>query len=246
MAESQPFRELYERALDGDRDAAADVYIEYGDHMRRVISYKLKQLNIRWAVEPDDILHSFFRRVINGDIRRTFNSPLHFVNYCELAVRNKCQQMLRSLMLRHSRSISDCPAELFEDQDATEPSEQFAWDERLEAAYSQLTHLERVVCFFRLGEHSWEEIAKRTSKSPDAVRMLHRRAVARIGQQILGGGGGNFLISAIRASLMNRGMGRVARNPRSREVTCDSSTRGPLATAVKRSRKPHWVGSVNT
>jgi DNA-directed RNA polymerase specialized sigma24 family protein len=57
----------------------------------------------------------------------------------------------------------------------------------MESAYSELTHEERVVCFFRAGGHSWEEIGQRLGKSAAAVRMLHRRADERLQNELLAG-----------------------------------------------------------
>ncbi|MBC8355714.1 MAG: sigma-70 family RNA polymerase sigma factor [Planctomycetes bacterium] len=192
MADGQPFSELYERALSGDREAQADLYLRYGNHMRRCIAHRLKRLNIAWAVDPDDVFDSFFTRLIAGRVQCRFDSPLHFVNYCERALRNKCQDVLRFVILRKAHDIADCPPELLEDPAALDDLDQFTWDEQLERAYSQLTHIERVVCFLRAGGRSWSEISQRLRRSPDAIRMIHQRAAQRLGNDILAGGGGNI------------------------------------------------------
>lgn len=193
MAKENSFRELFQLAIDGDRDAQANLYLEQGPYMRDWIRIKLRRLKIAWAVDPDDVFDSFFARIIEGRIKTVFKTPLHFVNYCEKSLLNKCQQTLRSVILRMASDVAECPTELFEDAHATEQLEGFAWNEQLENAYSQLTHLERVVCFFRLGGHNWEEIGERLGKSGSAVRKVHQRAAQRMGNGILAGGGGGVI-----------------------------------------------------
>lgn len=181
MAEENSFRELFQRAVDGDRDAQADLYLEYGKDMRRWIEIKLRRMKIAWAVEPDDVLDSFFVRIIAGRVTARFNNPRHFAMYCEKSLLNKCRQTLRSVILRRAKNIAECPSELFEDEGAANDLESFSWDERLEEAYSMLSQLERVICFYRLDDYSWEEIGRRLGKSTDAVRKVHQRAAERLG-----------------------------------------------------------------
>ncbi|MDA1055634.1 MAG: sigma-70 family RNA polymerase sigma factor [Planctomycetota bacterium] len=181
---------MFERALDGDRDAQADLWVEYGDQMRRCIQIRLRQLKIAWAVEPNDVFGSFFVRIIEGRVKRRFASPEHFVNYCESALRNRCLRTLRSVILRMATNIADCPPELFDDPSATDDLESFSWHEQLENAYAQLTHLERVVCFYRIDGQTWQEIGERLGKSADAARKIHQRAAERLGSEILAGGEG--------------------------------------------------------
>lgn len=187
MAEDYSFQELFQRAVNGDRDAQADLYLEYGRHLRRCIAFRLRRMKIAYAVDPDDLFDSFFGRIIEGRVKIAFKSPLHFINYCEKSLRNKCQQALRSVMLRKATNIAECPPELFEDASATDQLERFERNEELESAYSELTHEERVVCFFRAGGHTWEEIGQRLGKSASAVRMLHRRADERLQNELLAG-----------------------------------------------------------
>lgn len=196
MAEVQPFRELFERALDGDRDAAGDLWIEYGDHMRRSIAFRLRKLKIAWAVEPDDVFDSFFVRILEGRVKVCFASPEHFVNDCESALHNECLRTLRSVILRMATNIADCPPDLFDDPSATGDLGSFTWNEQLESAYTQLTNLERVVCYYRMDGQTWHEIGERMGKSPDAVRMVHGGAAERLSSEILGRGSSSYHTTA--------------------------------------------------
>lgn len=63
MATENSFRLLWDRARSGDRDAQAELYLEFGPHLRRIIRLKLRDLKLEWAVEPDDIFDSFFIRI---------------------------------------------------------------------------------------------------------------------------------------------------------------------------------------
>ena len=187
MAEAQRVRELFERALGGDREAAGNLWSEQGEHMRRWIRLRLHKLKIEWAVDPDDVFDSFFVSILEGRVKMDFASPEHFVNYCQSALRNKCLCTLRSVMLRMATNIADCPPEFFDDPSATEDLESFTWDERLENASAQLTQPEREVCYYRIEGLTWQEIGERLGKSPDAVRMIRRRATERLGNEILAG-----------------------------------------------------------
>ncbi|MDA1051702.1 MAG: sigma-70 family RNA polymerase sigma factor [Planctomycetota bacterium] len=185
MGKDNPFCKLWKRARSGDRDAQADLYLEYGPHLRRVIRLKLRDLKIEWAVEPDDVLDSFFIRLYNGGAKISFNDALHSTNYCEQALRNKCVQVLRRVIPRLATSIEDCPPELLADPHATTDEGTLEWDERLEQAYSRLTHREREICWLELEGLTWEEIGARLNISPAAVKKAHQRATDRVRDEIL-------------------------------------------------------------
>lgn len=180
MGKENSFRELWDRALGGDKDAQAELYLEYGPHLRRIIRMKLRDLKIEWAVEPDDLLHSFFIRLYNGSAKISINDALHFTNYCEQALRNKCVRVLRSLIPRLATRIEDCPPEMLEDFHAAADIGQIGWDEELEAAYSRLTDRERVICWLELEGFTWEEIGQRLQASAASVKKAHQRAEARV------------------------------------------------------------------
>ena len=191
MGKPTPFQELWERARSGDRDAQADLYLEYGPHLRRVTQMKLRDLKIHWAVELDDLLDSFFIRLYNGGPKISINDALHFTNYCEQALRNKCIRVLRSVIRRTATRIEDCPPELFEDFRARADIERMGWEEQLDVAYSRLTHRERVICWLALGGHTWDEIGQRVNASAAAVKKAHQRATGRVREEVLAGGVGS-------------------------------------------------------
>lgn len=188
MAEENSFAQLWDRARGGDRDAQAELYLEYGPHLRRVIRLKLRDLKIDWAVEPDDILDSFFIRLCGDRTKTTIRDALHFTNYCEQALRNKCITVLRRMIPRLADPTDDLPSELFRAY-ADETLDRMEWSEQLANAYAQLTHRERIVCWLVLGGHTWDEISERLNTSVDAARKMHRRAEQRVRDRMLSEGG---------------------------------------------------------
>ena len=187
MAEENSFQLLWERARGGDRDAQAELYLEFGPHLRRIIRLKLRDLNLEWAVEPDDILDSFFIRLCGGRAKISIRDALHFTNYCEQALRNKCVTVLRWIIPRLADPSDDFPIEVFgvyqDDQLAN-----MEWSEQLAKAYAQLTHRERIVCWLVLGDHDWDEIGSRLNISAAAARKVHQRAEAHVRAALLAGG----------------------------------------------------------
>lgn len=186
MSKENPFRQLLRRALDGDRDAQAELYIEYGPHMRRVIKMKLRDLRIEWAVDPEDVFDSFFIRLIRDGTLKGIEDAYHFTNYVEKSVRNKSQQILRKVIRRKAIGLDQFPSDMFEDFHAQEDVEACAWEEQLEQAYSRLGHHERMICWLAGGGQTWQQIGARLNLSPDAARMIHRRAEARTRSEFLG------------------------------------------------------------
>lgn len=135
MANESSFRDLWDLAQSGDQDAQAGLYLEYGPHLRRVIRHKLRDLRVTWATEPDDVLDSFFIRLFKGGCKIRLQDALHFTNYCEKALRNKCLQILRSNDSRMKASLDVCPASLLEEPNSNSSSVEMSWAEELEAAY---------------------------------------------------------------------------------------------------------------
>jgi RNA polymerase sigma factor (sigma-70 family) len=184
MAKENPFKQVLDRALAGDRDAQAELYLTYGDHIRMVIRKKLRDLKIQGEVDPHDLFDSVFARMFIGDSFKgsglnRIEDVEHFLHYIEKAVRNKCYQVLRKVMQRPTIRIDDCPGDLFEDDSAANELEELAWSEELEQAYSQLSSHERMICWLLGGGYAWEEIGNRLTISADSARMTYRRAEER-------------------------------------------------------------------
>jgi RNA polymerase sigma factor (sigma-70 family) len=148
---------------------------------------KLRELHISWAVEPDDLLDSFFIHLYNGGAKISIKDALHFTNYCERSLRNRCVGVLRSTIRRLTTRIDDCPPELLAEPDATDSEGSLEWEEQLAAAYARLTQRKRVICWLELGGYSWEEIARRLNVSAAAACKAHQRAVARVRGEVLAG-----------------------------------------------------------
>jgi RNA polymerase sigma factor (sigma-70 family) len=184
MSENRSFSHLWNRARSGDRDAQAKLYIEYGPHLRRIIRLRLSDLKIDWAVESHDILNSFFVRLF-ADTQISIHDALHFTNYCERALRNKCVTALRSIARRTATSIDDCASEALWDRRATTADGKLDWDEQLACAYSRLTDREQLVCLLAAEGKSWCEIGQRLKVSANAARMVHQRAEARVRREVL-------------------------------------------------------------
>ncbi|MCA9122668.1 MAG: sigma-70 family RNA polymerase sigma factor [Planctomycetaceae bacterium] len=121
---------------------------------------------------------------VGGRTKTTIRDALHFTNYCEQALRNKCITVLRRTIPQLAGPADDVPREVFEAH-ADETLDRMEWSEQLADAYSGLTHRERVVCWLVLGGHTWDEISERLNTSTDAARMMHRRAEQRVRSQML-------------------------------------------------------------
>jgi RNA polymerase sigma factor (sigma-70 family) len=185
MAGDTVFLDLWERARHGDRNAQADLYLEYGPHLRRIIRLKLNDLRIAWAVDTHDVLDSFFIRLCRGGDKITIEDALHFTNYCEKALRHKCHQILRSIIRRSTVRIEDCPPEAFDDPHTDTGFDRMVWAEELDAAYSRLTQRDRTICWLASEGVAWSDIGNRLNISAAAARKAFQRAEERVRGEVL-------------------------------------------------------------
>ncbi|MDA1051518.1 MAG: sigma-70 family RNA polymerase sigma factor [Planctomycetota bacterium] len=185
--EEDDFAELYLRAMTGDEDARADLWHEFRRHMHNVIRYKAADLSLEWAVDPDEIYDLFFVALFTRCRPIHFEDRIHFARYVEKSVRRSTKRTLQAGHHHYEINLEAC-AEMAIDVSVLD---ELIWNEQFDAACAALTDREHTICALVIEGCTWRDVGQRLGLADNTVRMIHRRAVDRIREQILGGGG-NF------------------------------------------------------
>ncbi len=183
MAEFTDFPDVYRRAFTGDRDAQADLWLEYRPRMHRVIRLKAADLHLEWAVDPDDIYDSFFVELFHRAHCICFADARHFARYVAKSLRRRTRRCLFA-----SRNQSPLSFEVLSELVAADSDvvDEAIWAELLDAAYLKLTQRERMICKLVRDGCSWQEVGQHLDLAPDTARMIYQRAVARVREEVLG------------------------------------------------------------
>ena len=180
------FTRLLRRARAGDESAQTQIYLEFGPLVRRVIRRRLRDLKIDRAVEPDDVFDSVFVGLWKPGALRDIQDAQHFMNYVDKTARHKAQQIPRNLV-----RVPRCGSEVLSGVDnriAESELDGVEFNEELTRACAMLSGRERLICLLHNSGYTWEDIGSRLRINPDAARMTHARAEARIRSESLGRG----------------------------------------------------------
>lgn len=86
---------LYERAVEGNRNAQGRLWRRWRSHMHRVIRFKAADLRLAWAVEPDDIYDAFMSDFFNRRVRHFIDAsiwPAMSRSVCAARPNENCRQ----------------------------------------------------------------------------------------------------------------------------------------------------------
>ncbi|APZ96237.1 RNA polymerase sigma factor [Fuerstiella marisgermanici] len=177
------FRDLIARVRDGDEDAAVELVNVYEPHVRRAVRIRLGAPKLRQLVDSMDIsqsvLGNFFVRAVAGQFE--LDTPKQLVALLSRMAENRVRDWQR----RHSTLRRDKGREISLTHLRQEPAAVVYADEEanpldmLERVLKELTPEDSQLVEWRRAGDSWTEIADRTNKTPDALRMQLRRAVDR-------------------------------------------------------------------
>ncbi len=191
MVDDHRFRQLIQEIRQGDERAAEELVRAYEPHVRRVIRVRMDDLALRKAVDSMDIcqsvLASFFVRAATGQYE--INAPAQLVQLLATMARNKlqdCQRKQRAARrdVKREMSLDDESRKIALLADDTSPSNAAAAKELLHRVHELLPDTERRMATQWAAGVSWEEIAKREGKSPDALRMQLRRSFDRVAMEL--------------------------------------------------------------
>jgi RNA polymerase sigma-70 factor (ECF subfamily) len=182
VTESDSFAALIERLRAGDNEAARALLERYEPALRRIITARLADLQMRRWVDADDICQSvfgsFFVRLALGQYKLAGEEDL--LKLLATMVRNKVVSKQRRQVLE-KRAEGDIPLDetLAQTplQAGASPSERLVHSELIRAAQNLLTAEERELIALRKEGLEWAEVAARYGDSPDCVRKRMTRAI---------------------------------------------------------------------
>jgi RNA polymerase sigma-70 factor (ECF subfamily) len=177
-----PFQNLVRALRAGDPRAAEELVREYEPLIRRVVRLRLTDPRLRRAFDSVDVCQSilaqFFERTVRGQFDLSTPEGLR-----KLLVKMALHKFVDKA--RHEQYHAGGLPDAWEPADAgPTPPERALQQDLLQAIRGRLTEKERALLDQRAEGHSWEEIARGTGQSADALRMTHARLVARIRQEL--------------------------------------------------------------
>ena len=176
-------RALLQRARAGDRDACAALLARYTQPILERIR-RMMGPEARSAAESGDFLQAALLEVLQESDDDLPEDEEAFLRWVTAIVRNDIRDEVRRIRARSLESVSRLTRH--QDSTQTSPPSDCARDERvrrLSAALGRLSEEHRrVLELTDLDGLSLEEVGLRLEKSPDAVRMLRKRALLRLGQ----------------------------------------------------------------
>lgn len=187
-----PFADLVRRVRAGDEDAAAQLVREYEPHIRRAVRVRMTDPSLRRIVDSMDVCQSvlanFFVRTAAGQF--DLDTPQELVSLLVTMATNRVVDWHRrsnSIKGDRRREVSLCElgseSAPYLSRDPS-PSRRVAARELLVRVYAGLSEDERRLAEARATGASWQEIAAREQRSPDALRMRLHRGLDRVMQQV--------------------------------------------------------------
>ena len=183
------FEQLIQMVRQGNEMAAEELVRAYEPHIRRVVRVQLEDPELRKAIDSMDIcqsvLASFFLRAAMGQYE--INAPAQLIQLLSAMTRNKlCDWHRKQWAARRDRRRERPLEELdvYEDTSNNSPSQVVAAKELLQQALGLLSDAERQLAMQWAAGETWEDLAKDTGKSPDALRMQVRRSLDRVARQL--------------------------------------------------------------
>lgn len=184
MAETQSTLFLVRSAQSGDDAALVALFDRYRDRLRRWASGRVPR-GLRGRLDTEDVVHDALVGTFKQLHRLDPQGGGAFQAYTRRAVQNAIAAAVR----KKAEDRLDTMAEDRASDPDPSPLEELLGREELDrydAALATLDDEEREAVVARLECHcSWEEIAEEFDKpSPDAARMMVKRAVKKIAREL--------------------------------------------------------------
>src|SRR5579871_6142623 len=185
MSEEQSFLSLIHRLRQGEQDAFTELVRRYEPAIRRAIHVRLIDASLRRVRDSEDlclsVLRSFCMRTALGQYSP--ESPEELRKLLFTMLNHKVQDHKRYEKAGRRDHRRNQPAEAgtvpLSDRQPT-PSQEVALEELLEKARRLLSPEEQQLAEERREGLSWETIAERRQKSPEALRKQLDRARERV------------------------------------------------------------------
>jgi len=191
----QKTQELVALAQAGDPSAHSQLCHVYAERVQWMVRFRMGR-ELRSKLESMDLVQNTLVRVLNGIKGFTYKNEGDFVRWLSKIVENEVRANLKHLHARKrdirkerrfDKHVPDTGQALDQIPDPvalTTPSVMMSRKEdltRLEQAIETLKpEYREAILLAKVEGLSYEEIGKRTNKSPDAVRMLATRAMAAL------------------------------------------------------------------
>jgi DNA-directed RNA polymerase specialized sigma24 family protein len=180
--EQSDFSVFFAALRAGDQDAATQFVRRYEPYLRRVIHMRLVGHRLKRCLDSMDvcqsILAAFFHQVTLG--RFVLHSPGKTKRLLATMARNKLISKIRG-----EHDPVDGLDEGWEPAaPGPTPAEHVADRDLLRAIRYRLSERECWLLDRRAAGDSWVDLAREDGGTPDALRMLHARAVARIRREV--------------------------------------------------------------
>jgi RNA polymerase sigma factor (sigma-70 family) len=189
MVAEGAFQELMQRVRAGDETAAVELHATYADQVQRIIRVRLTQPALRRQMDSLDICQSvfadFFVRTALGQY--DLKSPTELIKLLATMARHRLIHHAQKQRAAR-RDVRRVEAGAVEDfalpGGGGTPSQIVSARELLQQCQERLTDEERSLLEQRRAGHGWEEIAKATGRSAEAVRKQYERAIKRVSGEL--------------------------------------------------------------
>jgi len=179
----------------GDESAFEQLYKTYGEHIRRIMRLRMGN-ELRSKLESMDLVHDAFISALRGLDNFTYKNEGDFLRWVSQIAENRIRDNLdkfhadkrdirKEIPLSNNRRNDQETVSIdLSPRDTTTPSMIMSKSEdlnKLEDAIDRLKpEYKEVIKLSKIEGLSYEEIARRTERTPDAVRMLLSRAMAAL------------------------------------------------------------------
>jgi RNA polymerase sigma factor (sigma-70 family) len=186
MSNDTEFRALIERVRTGDQGAATEFFETYGLPLLTIVRVQMSQ-ELRGQMESRDVcqivFQSFFHGVALG--KYDFASPKDVIGLLTKVSQHRLIDQARRAKAtrRDPGRIDDVDVEQIHGPTET-PSKIVELRELIEIFRAKLSDEERALWEARRAGQSWDEIARGTGRTPDALRRQHDRALDRVADEI--------------------------------------------------------------
>jgi RNA polymerase sigma-70 factor (ECF subfamily) len=180
VADPQSTRKLFERSVEGDRQAFGELMGRFSDRLLRLVRTRIGP-GLRGNIEPDDVLQETFRRALEGLPRCRWAGEEDFLKWLGSIAEHWIRDAARKL---ERRARTERFLEIRCASPSGSPSRKLRREERFERLEKALAGLppeyRDVIRLSRIDGLKIREIAQRMGRSEDAVKQLIVRALRRL------------------------------------------------------------------
>ena len=178
MVKKHPIRELIEKAQAGDRPAFGELFELHRSRLAGLIRSKIGP-GMRANLDVDDVLQETFTKALQSLDQFLWRGDQSFIRWLGGIAGNLILDAARTHRRKQNfQLLADAPGSGTSPSGVLRREERF---ERFQAALNRLTPEQReVVRLVRIDGLKIVEVSERLGKSPDAVKQLMLRGLARL------------------------------------------------------------------